>query len=126
MEAILEGRIAAAELLGSAEARPSWASAGPRVPTEIHVDNQASSWCTVIDVYTRDRPYLLYTIARALHEAGLSIALAKVNTEGHRVADVFYVRTAAGGKLQGPGELSAVSNALHEAIRRRDVASKSA
>lgn len=125
MEAILEGRVSADALLAGAESRPSWVPVGPRVPTEIHVDNAVSTWCTVIDVYTRDRPHLLHTIARALHEAGLTIALAKVNTEGHRVADVFYVRTAAGGKVQGPGELAALSQTLHEVIRRRDSAGAS-
>ena len=50
---------------------------------------------TIVDVYTRDRAELLHVIARTLHEKGLTIALAKVNTEGQRVADVFYVQTPA-------------------------------
>ena len=55
-----------------------------------------------------------------LHEKGLSIALAKVNTEGQRVADVFYVRTPAGGKLDRAGQLAELSIALREAIRKLD------
>ena len=34
---------------------------------------------------------VLCVIASALHELGLSIALSKINTEGTKVADVFYV-----------------------------------
>ena len=51
---------------------------------------------------------------------GLNIALAKVNTEGQRVADVFYVRTEQGGKLGGAGQLADLSAALREVIRRLD------
>ena len=51
---------------------------------------------------TRDRPGLLFTLADALHELGLSIAVAKINTEGNRVADVFYVTEADGSKIE-PG-----------------------
>jgi [protein-PII] uridylyltransferase len=71
-------------------------------------------------VYTRDRADLLHVIARTLHEKGLSIGLAKVNTEGQRVVDVFYVQTAAGGKLTGAGQLADLSAALREVIRRLD------
>ena len=50
----------------------------------------------------------------------MSIALAKVNTEGHRVADVFYVQTSTGQKLSGRGELAALSNTLRETIGALD------
>jgi [protein-PII] uridylyltransferase len=71
-------------------------------------------------VYTRDRPDLLHVIARTLHEKGLTISLAKVNTEGQRVADVFYVQTPAGQKLAGAGQLADLSTALREVIRALD------
>ena len=52
---------------------------------------------------TRDRPGLLYAIADALYRLGLVIAVAKINTEGTRVADVFYVSEASGEKV-APGK----------------------
>ena len=58
-----------------------------------------SAAATVLEVFGRDRPGLLYAITRALHEAGVVIHLAKVNTEGRRVADVFYVTERDGAKL---------------------------
>ena len=39
---------------------------------------------------------------------GLSIAVAKINTEGNRVADVFYVTEVDGKKLDGEGRTSEV------------------
>jgi [protein-PII] uridylyltransferase len=117
---LLDGRERAHELLGKRSRPPAWQRPGPRIKTEINVDNAASPRFTVVDVYTRDRPDLLHLISRTLHEKGLSIALAKVNTEGQRVADVFYVRTQSGGKLDRAGQLAELSIALREAIRKLD------
>ena len=100
---VLQKRVSAAELLAKRARPPSWARPGPKIKTEIHVDNASSHRYTIVDVYTRDRPDLLHVIARTLHEKGLTISLAKVNTEGQRVADVFYVQTPAGQKLAGAG-----------------------
>jgi [protein-PII] uridylyltransferase len=73
------------------------------VPTEILLDDRASPRHTVVEVFAKDRPGLLFTLSHALHELGLSIALSKINTEGARVADVFYVGELDGSKVkQGP------------------------
>jgi [protein-PII] uridylyltransferase len=119
IEQLVSAQASAAELLSRRAKAPSWARTGPRIKTEIGVDNQASKTCTVVEVYTRDRPELLYTIARTLHAHGLTIALAKVNTEGRRVADVFYVLDANGSKL-APGQLQQLSDALRGTINKLD------
>ena len=67
--------------------------------TKVVIDNAASPNYTVVDVYARDHVGLLYAIASVLHAEGLSIALSKVNTEGLKAADVFYVELLGGGKL---------------------------
>ncbi|MFI5307891.1 MAG: [protein-PII] uridylyltransferase [Polyangiales bacterium] len=120
IEQVLDGRANASELLGRRSKRPSWSRPGPKIKTEIHVDSASSPRFTIVDVYTRDRTDLLHVIARTLHEKGLTIALAKVNTEGQRVADVFYVQTRAGGKLGGAGQLADLSAALREVIHGLD------
>jgi [protein-PII] uridylyltransferase len=120
IEQVLSGQLPASELLARRARPPSWARPGPRIKTEIHVDNASSPRYTIVDVYTRDRADLLHVIARTLHEKGLTIALAKVNTEGHRVADVFYVQTHAGAKLGGSGQLADLSTALRDVIRGLD------
>jgi [protein-PII] uridylyltransferase len=73
------------------------------VSTEVVIDDRASPRHTVIEVFARDRPGLLYAVAQELYELGLGIALSKVNTEGTRVADVFYVNERDGSKVV-PGE----------------------
>jgi [protein-PII] uridylyltransferase len=71
----------------------------PTVTTEVVIDNRASSRYTVIEVLTKDRPGVLFALAEALHTLGATIAIAKINTEGTKVVDVFYVTTAEGTKL---------------------------
>jgi [protein-PII] uridylyltransferase len=72
----------------------------PAVRTEVAIDHRASPGYSVIEVVTRDRRGLLFELAKAMHKLGLSISLAKINTEGTRVADVFYVTEQGGSKLE--------------------------
>ncbi len=87
----------------------------PAVLTEVSIDDRASPRHTVIEVFAKDRPGLLFTLARALHEVGLSIALSKINTEGTRVADVFYVNELGGGRVP-PERFKEVRAAILQAI----------
>jgi [protein-PII] uridylyltransferase len=80
--------------------------AAPPVKIEVSIDDRASPRQTVIEILARDRPGLLFAVSDALHRLGLSIAVAKINTEGMRVADVFYVTEADGAKI-APGKRSA-------------------
>jgi [protein-PII] uridylyltransferase len=70
----------------------------------------------VVEVFAKDRPGLLYTLARALHEVGISIALSKINTEGTRVIDVFYVTELDGQKVAPGSRTKEVRDALIAAI----------
>ena len=67
----------------------------PGVPTEIRIHDD-STQATIVEVFTRDRVGVLYAITQTLADLGLDISLAKVSTEGEKVADVFYV--TRGGK----------------------------
>lgn len=115
LRGVLSGEIDPMELSkkrsgGSLRGRPS-----PRVRTQISIDNRASPGHTVIEVLTRDRPWLLFTIAETLHSLGLSIAVAKINTEGARVADVFYVSERDGTKVAAGKRSNEVEERLREA-----------
>src|SRR5262249_32276546 len=114
----LEGRREVEELWGRRETiPPAWSvRKTPHVPTEVRVDNDASPSATVVEVFTRDRPRLLYTIARTLYEQGLTILLSKINTEGDRAADVFYVEEALGGKVQDGVRLEAIQRSLEASL----------
>lgn len=62
----------------------------PGVITEIRLHDD-SSQATIVEVFTQDRVGVLYTITQILAELDLDISLAKVSTEGEKVADAFYV-----------------------------------
>src|SRR5690606_8379914 len=116
IRAVLTASVRADELLQKRKRLPSWAQRkGPDVRTKVVIDNDVSPVYTVVDVYARDHVGLLYAIAHVLHQGGLSIALSKVNTEGLKAADVFYVERAEGGKLD-PDQCEALRQKLVEAI----------
>jgi [protein-PII] uridylyltransferase len=118
---LLEDRVTTDDLLARNPAQPAWAvRRSPDVLTEVIVDNEASSKFTVVDVFTKDRIGLLHAIARTLKDEGCSIALSKVNTEGQRVSDVFYVEGPHGGKLREPHRLAEIQTALRRRIEAMD------
>ncbi|HEX9892161.1 MAG TPA: [protein-PII] uridylyltransferase, partial [Actinomycetota bacterium] len=75
------------------------------VPVEVTADNEASDFSTVVEVSAPDRIGLLFDLARAFHELGLDVHVAKVATYGGRVIDAFYVRDGAGQKITDPERL---------------------
>jgi [protein-PII] uridylyltransferase len=99
-----------ADLKASAEGgegvkRPGKAPAASRrhaafiISPLVLIDREASIDRTIIEVSGRDRPGLLYDIARELAEAKLSIRSAHVGAYGERVHDVFYVEPLGGGPM---------------------------
>jgi len=119
LEAVLAGRATVDALLAR---RPRTLSiidrAKPEVPpTEVRVDNEISPVFTVLDVFTEDKPGVLYTITRTLAEHGLDIHRSRVGVAGDRVADIFYLRDiATGGKLTDPARLNALADGLKKAL----------
>jgi [protein-PII] uridylyltransferase len=86
-------------------------------PTRVTVDNDASEEATVIEVFAHDRVGVLYAITRTMTELGLDIHLAKVATEGERVADSFYVTTGEPRqKIVDAGALAQIEARLGQAL----------
>lgn len=85
--------------------------------TRVRVDNASASNHTIIEVITQDRPALLFWLAHTLLQANLSIWFAKINTEGERVVDVFYVSTRSGEKLLDNAVLGRIRRALEQAVQ---------
>ncbi|MBK6690841.1 MAG: [protein-PII] uridylyltransferase [Myxococcales bacterium] len=114
LEDVASGRVEPESLLRARTGSSSpWGERrGPAVATEIVIDERASPRHTVIEVFARDRPGLLYSLARALHELSLSIAVSKINTEGTRVADVFYVSEIDGTKAVDQARLREIRERL--------------
>jgi [protein-PII] uridylyltransferase len=94
-----------------------------QIATEVNVDNKSGSNYTVIEVITRDRPALLFILSNALQQLGLSIWFAKINTEGERVIDVFYVSDAERRKLLDTADIARVKSAISSAVERLDARS---
>jgi [protein-PII] uridylyltransferase len=86
------------------------------VPTHITFDNEGSEIYTIIEVDTRDRPGLLYDLARTLAEANINIASAVIATYGEQVVDTFYVKDMFGLKLHSGAKQAALEKKLRAAI----------
>ncbi|MCE9572778.1 MAG: [protein-PII] uridylyltransferase [Deltaproteobacteria bacterium] len=90
----------------------------PAVTTEIRVVDDSAA-ATIVEVFTRDRQGVLHAITKTLADLGLDISLAKISTEGEKVADVFYVsRSGPSGrvKLTDPDEIAAVIATIEAAL----------
>jgi [protein-PII] uridylyltransferase len=71
----------------------------PEVRTAVTATLDPAGRATVVEVHTVDRLGALYAIAAALGELELDIVVARVQTIGHEVVDVFYVQDATGRPL---------------------------
>ena len=86
------------------------------VPTRISFDNTGSDIYTIIEVETRDRPGLLYDLARTLTANNVSIASAIIATYGKQAVDVFYVKDLFGLKLHADSKRRTLEARLKAAI----------
>ncbi len=71
----------------------------PRKEDKVVIDEEASDFYSIVEVYTWDRPGVLHAITSTLYQLGVSIQLAKISTPGAQVADIFYVTDLSGNKL---------------------------
>jgi [protein-PII] uridylyltransferase len=81
-------------------------------PTRLEIDNESSDRCTVIDVFTLDRPGLLYALSRTIFQCGFSVDLAKIGTHLEQVVDVFYITTPDGEKVTDAESLAMLKREL--------------
>lgn len=115
LQRVIGGSLAPEDLLQTRSCRHSERPAPP-VATEVVLDNHTSASQTLVEVVTRDRPGLLFTLSRIFHALGLTIAVAKINTEGTRVIDVFYVTELDGRKLDDPPRMAQVQSSLYAVL----------
>lgn len=81
-------------------------------PPVVRFDDAASATSTVVEVHAPDRSGLLYRVARTLADFDLDVSVAKVQTSGHLVVDVFYVTDAGGGLVVDPTRRQELERAL--------------
>ena len=87
-----------------------------RKEDKVVIDEHASDFYTVIEVYTWERPGVLHTISKVLHSFDLSIKVAKITTPGAQVVDVFYVTDSLGEKIVDPEQHARLEEALLQAL----------
>lgn len=121
MEAALAGKITVEALVAKRpRSSPLYQRAKPQVKaTEVNVDNDASRAFTIVEVFTEDKPGVLYTITHTLAEQGVDIHRSRVGVAADRVADIFYVRDdATEQKIEDEDRIAALSEALTRALER--------
>lgn len=100
--------------------RKTWNRGGAfGVRPRVGLDNDASTTATVVEIEGLDRPGLLYDVASAIFDCGLSISSAIVSTYGERAVDVFYVRDAFGHKIAHPERIREIELRLLSALNGR-------
>ncbi|MEC7958005.1 MAG: [protein-PII] uridylyltransferase [Pseudomonadota bacterium] len=70
------------------------------VPIVVKIMNNISSNYTVIEVSGKDRPSILYELAKTINHLNLNLFRAQVATFGERVVDVFYVLDSKNKKIE--------------------------
>ena len=115
VERLLRGEVTAQALLAEGAKTPAWATRpSPHVSTEVSVDARGEQ--TIVEVFAKDRPGLLYAVAETLTELGLTIVLSKINTEGSKVADVFYVTAVDGTPVRDAARVEEIRARLLRAV----------
>lgn len=125
MGRVLSGEISAEELVrGRRDSSSGYSRPAPSVQTAVFVDNRSGSNHTVLEIITLDRPGLLFALSSALQQEGLTISLAKINTEGNQVADVFYVCDSSGAKITEADRVQEIKDRILNTLGQLEEADK--
>ena len=86
-------------------------------PNTIRIDNETSSFFTIIEVFTYDFPGLLFSITNALYRSHTNVNVAMVATKVDQVVDVFYVRNIEDdAKIETKHGLEKIKNAILKSL----------
>ena len=85
-------------------------------PHKVNVNNESSSFFTIIEIFTYDFPGLLFAITDALYQAGLDIWVAKISTNIDQVVDVFYVRDVDGQKVDAENQVLFIKEVIYQRL----------
>ena len=118
LKRVLEGKVAVDSLVKAMVPPLFQRYPSPRLATKVEVDNSASDFYTVVEIYTHDRPGLLYRITHKIFEMGLSIWMARISTKVDQVVDVFYVQDLSGAKLEDEETIHKIKEELVEELEK--------
>ncbi|HUT43828.1 MAG TPA: [protein-PII] uridylyltransferase, partial [Desulfobacterales bacterium] len=118
LQSALSGNLDPTKALGEKMAAyRSFKALGLLRPHRIVIDNDSSSFFTIVEVFTYDFPGLLFTITDALFKCKLDIWVAKIATKVDQVVDVFYVRDFHGQKVDSADQVAAIKDAIEKRLR---------
>ena len=111
---LLEGRLALDYRIAFHAATRGATRPHPLIPSpsRVLVDNDSAKEYTIVEVYTMDRPGLLYTITRTLLDLQVRIYVAKITTKVDQVADIFYIKNHRGEKVTDREQVEELRRAL--------------
>ncbi len=82
-------------------------------PNQVRIDNETSSFFTIIEVLTYDFPGLLFAVTNVLYRSGLNVNVAMVGTKVDQVIDIFYVKDLDGDmKVESQEKLELIKTSI--------------
>ena len=79
----------------------------------IQIDNQTSSFFTIVDVFTYDFPGLLFSVTNALFKNNVNVNVAMISTKVDQVVDVFYIQSLEdNAKIETQKELEKIKHEI--------------
>jgi len=88
------------------------------LPSRTVVDNNAHPLYTIVEIQTPDRLGLLYSLLRALGNAGISIQTSRITTEMDVAMDTFYVTDRQDAKIEDESAIGRLQRLLQRAAAR--------
>ena len=86
-------------------------------PNQVKIDNETSSFFTIIEVFTYDFPGLLFAVTNILYKNALDVKIAKVATKVDQVVDIFYVRSCEDEhKIESPERLEKIEKSILQTL----------
>ena len=116
LKRVLEGKVGVSALLQEMVPPLFHRYTPSRLPPKVDVDNSISDFYTVVEVYTHDRPGLLYRIAQKIFEMGLNLWMARISTKVDQVVDVFYIQDLSGAKVEDEEKIGMIKKELLEEL----------
>ncbi|TYT74093.1 [protein-PII] uridylyltransferase [Desulfobotulus mexicanus] len=115
LEDLLSGKIEIGTIIAKAPFAPS-RKGMVLEPPHIRIDNESSSFYTIVEVHTYDFPGLLFRLTSALFRCRLDVKSAKIATKVDQVVDVFYVRDFDGEKMDSPEQEALIRQTVRNVL----------
>lgn len=86
-------------------------------PNTVRIDNETSSFFTIVEVLTYDFPGLLFAVTNALYRQNINVNVAMVATKVDQVIDVFYIKSLENdAKIETEQGLEQIKNAILKSL----------